>query len=262
MALCLLALWGLITANVVAAEHQVVSMQELLESTCGRYFAVSAATIIFIYSVLCCTVYLVVIGDQFERVFLTLSGPTFCEKWYLNRDLAIICSSLIIILPNLFSKKMDFLKYVSRLGVLAIFYVGAMVTTEYFISNYKPNNEKNSVGKPDSSVHLYEVILSFATICYAYHCHVQSIAILGCLKDRSPKKIIIAVVAAFSIVSLLYASTGTFGYLTFGNDVKSNIILNYDPREPIVLLAFVLLALKICSSYPIVLFCGRYSIKK
>lgn len=54
-----------------------------------------------------------------------------------------------------------------------------------------------------------------------------------------------------------YTVAGTFGYLTFGSNVPSDILQAYDASQPHVLVAIVALAAKSCATYPILAFCGR-----
>lgn len=59
-------------------------------------------------------------------------GHDFCYTWYLNRAFTIPASSILFILPFCYSKKIDFLKLPSAVGVLAIFYIVGLITFEYF----------------------------------------------------------------------------------------------------------------------------------
>lgn len=54
-----------------------------------------------------------------------------------------------------------------------------------------------------------------------------------------------------------YSLTASFGYLTFGQKVKGDILLNYDPNDTLANVARVVLALVVFSSYATVCFCGR-----
>ena len=49
----------------------------------------------------------------------------------------------------------------------------------------------------------------------------------------------------------------TFGYLTFGSNVASDILQNYSAHDPFVMVALIAMALKTYTTYPILLFCGR-----
>ncbi|XP_076358296.1 sodium-coupled neutral amino acid transporter 7-like [Tachypleus tridentatus] len=57
-----------------------------------------------------------------------------------------------------------------------------------------------------------------------------------------------------------YTVAATFGYLTFGSLVTSDILESYDANDPVVLVGIVALAAKTHTTYPILLFCGRTAI--
>ena len=70
---------------------------------------------------------------QFDRAFASLVGPDFCNAWYLNRDFIVPATSVLLILPLCFTKRIDFLKYASILGVFTIIYVVMLIIVEYAV---------------------------------------------------------------------------------------------------------------------------------
>lgn len=50
----------------------------------------------------------------------------------MNRNFTMTLSSILIILPMCYSKKIDFLRLPSALGVLSILYIVLMIAAEYF----------------------------------------------------------------------------------------------------------------------------------
>lgn len=55
--------------------------------------------------------FIVIIGDQADRVFATLYGSTFCYNWYMNRRFIMSAVTVFVIKPLCASKTVDFLKY-------------------------------------------------------------------------------------------------------------------------------------------------------
>lgn len=90
-----------------------------------------------------------------------------------------------------------------------------------------------------------------------FQCHVQSVAVYAELKRASVPRFGIVVVVAMTICSILYIITGTFGYLTFGTNVASDVLKNYPPNGILVNTARVTLCLIILPSSAVVVFCGR-----
>ncbi len=61
---------------------------------------------------------------------------------------------------------------------------------------------------------------------------------------------------AIAICVATYTGTASFGYLTFGSNVNADILLSYEPTTD-VLIAVILIAAKMYTTYPILLFVGR-----
>lgn len=93
-----------------------------------------------------------------------------------------------------------------------------------------------------------------------FQCHVPSIAVYAELKKASVPRFGIVVVIAMAICAAAYAITGSFGYLTFGTKVKSDVLLNYHPKDVLVNCARVTLSVIVLSTSAMVVFCGRYSV--
>ena len=80
--------------------------------------------------------------------------------------------------------------------------------------------------------------------------------VYACLKKRTVGEFIKTVMIALGICIFAYSGTAAFGYLTFGSDVKADILTSYDPTAD-VLVAVILIAIKMYTTYPILLFVGR-----
>ena len=90
-----------------------------------------------------------------------------------------------------------------------------------------------------------------------FQCHVPSIAVYAELKRASVTRFGIVVVIAMAICATAYCITASFGYLTFGTTVKSDVLLNYHPDDIMVNCARVTLTVIVLSTAAVVLFCGR-----
>ena len=78
------------------------------------------------------------------------------------------------------------------------------------------------------------------------------------MKQRNIKQFTIATSSAIAICVLVYTGAATFGYLTFGSKVDDDIISNYSANKPTVMVALIAMAAKTYTTYPILLFCGRF----
>ena len=88
-------------------------------------------------------------------------------------------------------------------------------------------------------------------------CHLSIIPIYSCMKKRTPTEFTKTLLVAMAICLFAYTGTASFGYLTFGGDVNADVLLSYSPTTD-VLIAVALIAVKMYTTYPILLFVGRY----
>ena len=66
---------------------------------------------VLVQSLLCEAVFCIFCCDHCETVLSLVSGPTFCDKWYMSRHFTITVSAVVVILPLCFPRRIDFLKY-------------------------------------------------------------------------------------------------------------------------------------------------------
>ncbi|KAL3860332.1 hypothetical protein ACJMK2_010471 [Sinanodonta woodiana] len=229
--------------------------QDTVLTVCGQNAQRASAICLTAYCFGTCITFLIIIGDQWEEFFLSVAYNTFCHDnpWYMNRITTIMVTSTLLILPLCFPRRIDFLKYPSMVGVVAIFYVVAVVTAEYF----QPHDSQDIIIKtrPDKWMDVFIVV---PTICFGYQCHVSVIPIYSCMEGRNIRDFSKTAGIAMLICVITYTGTAAFGYLTFGDKVTSDILLSYD-HSPVILIAVILIAVKTYTTYPILLFCGRAS---
>ena len=83
------------------------------------------------------------------------------------------------------------------------------------------------------------------------------IPIYACIKERNICNFSKTISIALLVCVFTYSVTASFGYLTFGDKVKSDILNSYEDHSADVLIAVILIALKMYTTYPILLFVGR-----
>lgn len=82
-------------------------------------------------------------------------------------------------------------------------------------------------------------------------------AVYAELKRASVPRFGVVVVIAMAICCTAYAITASFGYLTFGISVKSDVLLSYNSNDVLVNIARVMISLIVLSTGAVVVFCGR-----
>ncbi|GIY10539.1 putative sodium-coupled neutral amino acid transporter 7 [Caerostris extrusa] len=91
-----------------------LTYHDVLLSMCGKKGQQLAAVSITLTLYCVCIATLIVIGDQLDSLFYTLFGSGFCDHWYLNRSFTISLTSICLILPACFCKRVDFLGWIGE----------------------------------------------------------------------------------------------------------------------------------------------------
>lgn len=60
---------------------KTVSMQDTLAGLCGPTSLIICGICVTIYSFGCCLTFIIIIGDQFDRVLATFYGMDYCHQW-------------------------------------------------------------------------------------------------------------------------------------------------------------------------------------
>lgn len=233
-------------------ESNASTLQEAMEGTTGAWGRRVTAACVAVYCFGTTVTFLIIIGDQFDRAFASMYGADFCHVWYMSRTFTMSASSVLFVLPLCYSKKIDFLRVPSTLGVIAVLYIVGLILAEYFFGGYQPGPVKRG---PTAWTDLFLVV---PDITFGYQCHISAIPIYSCMKRRSPNRFSLAASAAVLVCALCYTVAAAFGYLTFGSVVNNDILESYSgEKRPEVLVAVIAMALKTMTTYPILLFCGR-----
>lgn len=106
---------AIITTCIICTELTVKtgvnSYHRLIQAHCHPYVFQFAQTSILLLTFGAMVAYIVIIGDQSDRLFSSLYGNQFCHTWYMNRRFIMIAATLFIIKPLCCAKTVDFLKY-------------------------------------------------------------------------------------------------------------------------------------------------------
>lgn len=161
--------------------------------------------------------YLILVGDLFPGLF---GG---------ERNIWILASSIIIIPLSMF-RKFDNLKYSSIIGLFSITYLSAMVIGTYLYVCLLDGSYVDSRGEVNW-FHIYDfqdMVTTFSIIIFAYTGSMNIFSIINELENNRMKDITKVIKNSIIISTVIFISVSLVGYLTFGNNVQGNIILNYD----------------------------------
>lgn len=232
-----------------ADKHGSQNFQDVIRDILGPVAYIFTQIVIVLYMFGSTIAYMILIGDQLQSVGKAINSH---PPWYLRRQFLMCFVSIVFLLPLCLPKTLKVLSYSSALGTIGAFFVCTVTSVRYFEGTYTVHSDLIEIKLPWT-----DAFAAVPIICFGFQCHVPSVAIYAELKKASVPRFGIVTVIAMGICTTAYAITGSFGYLTFGVKVKSDVLLNYHPNDVLVNIARVVLTIIVLSTAAMVLFCGR-----
>ncbi|XP_030622534.1 putative sodium-coupled neutral amino acid transporter 8 [Chanos chanos] len=253
---------GLVILGYASSISRQSTYQDVVREVCGRRIG-HLCEVCFVFNLFMISVaFLVVVQDQLEKLCMslyeTMTGSSETEMpyhWYTDHRFALSVICLIIILPLSIPKEIGIQKYTSVLGTLAATYLSVAVIVKYYMKE-----EHNADTSPehrtglDSWASMFSVV---PTICFGFQCHEACIAIYSSMENKKLSHWVFISVVSMFFCLLIYTLTGVFGFLTFGQDVASDILMSYPGNDVVMIIARLLFGISIITIYPIILLLGR-----
>ncbi|KAM7283428.1 putative sodium-coupled neutral amino acid transporter 7 [Ixodes scapularis] len=220
-------------------------------SMCGpRWrFLVAVSVLLTCYGV--CVTYLLVLGDQFDRLFASFYGQDFCHKWYMSRQFTISIMAFIFVMPLCFLHRINYLQYASSLGIVAVLYPCFLTVFVYYTTDVRDVVIKTA---PTSYM---DLLVTVPVFCFAYQTHEVAIPVYAAMRDRALTPLAKAIACSMLVLLVAYCVVGTFGYLTYGAAVRPDIMEMFDATQTWVQFGVVALIIKMIVTYPLPAICGR-----
>lgn len=241
----------IITTQLVAITG-AKSYHQLVEIYCNRAMYRICNTSILLVSFGASIAFIVIVGDQFDRVFATINGPYFCHEWYMNRKFTMVITTVVAIGPMCYSRTVDFLKYASSIGVLSLLFI------TYLVLSSLPKDK--AVGMNLYPTRWTDFFLVFPVLCFAYQCHLSWVPVAAALPRSDRVRSCITISAAMIISAILYTIISTTVLFSFGATIEPDFMENYKGRRAIIIAALLILALKCVLTYPLIMFPARIAL--
>ena len=208
-----------------------------------------------------CASYLIVVGDLMPDVLSQLgqSGGFFTERY------PWILIGFAIVAPLSCFHKMDALRFTSGLSVAFVIFLMMMVLLYSFgIDTMEPctddgDDDGECVGdKPWFSLdgNTFRVLSIFI---FAFSCQTNMFAVVNELRNPTQKRFDTIAGSAITSAGSIYVAVAVAGFLTYGTEVESNILVSY-PKTTVTTVARICVSLLVTFSYPILFLPGRSSI--
>lgn len=164
------------------------------------------------------------------------------STWYTNSKLIIsICGMAIFPLACL--RDLSKLAKASIVGMICMTFVCGLTVIDYIISSPATKPQYTMINlSPDA-------LKAFSNIIFAFCNHFTLLAIVPRFVDPTPKRRLSMIGISSGIVVMFYFLVSLFGYLNFGDDVVSNILLAKEVTSYAI--AQLLVACVIIVSFPL-----------
>jgi len=142
------------------------------------------------------------------------------------------------------------LRYVSLLAVVSMLYLCVITVVR--------GGQEWNVGPTDDedfeAFSLTSGIFNCISICtFAFAPHIQMVTLFSELKEPSKERTFKWLFTSFTLCWVVYGMVGSFGYYTFYNKTKGNIILNFNADDNAITAGRLGVALSVMAGYPMMM---------
>ncbi|XP_077420889.1 putative sodium-coupled neutral amino acid transporter 8 isoform X2 [Vanacampus margaritifer] len=253
---------GLVILGYASSVSRQKTYQDVVREVCGGAIG-QLCEVCFCFNLfMICVAFLVVVQDQLEKLCIslyeTVTGSSEGEipyHWYTDQRFALFVMCLVIILPLSIPKEIGIQKYTSVLGTLAATYLCVAVIVKYYLMD-----SHTAILTPEHTQGVGSWASMFSvvpTICFGFQCHEACIAIYSSMENQKLTHWVVISVISMLFCLLVYTLTGVYGFMTFGREVASDILMSYPGNDVVMIISRLLFGISIITIYPIILLLGR-----
>ncbi|KAF2279610.1 vacuolar amino acid transporter-like protein 6 [Westerdykella ornata] len=199
--------------------------------------------------------YLIIIGDLMPGVVRGFA-PGAAEIAFLVDRQFWITAFMLIVIPLSFLRRLDSLKYTSVIALCSIAYLVVLVFAHWVMGDTLEDKGEVRVFRWSGPV---SALAAFPVIVFAYTCHQNMFSILNEILDNSHFRTTSVIFASIGSACALYILTGITGYLSYGDNIKGNIVSMY-PETTFSTIGRLAIVVLVMFSYPLQIHPCRASI--
>ncbi|XP_010931319.1 amino acid transporter AVT6C [Elaeis guineensis] len=182
------------------------------------------------------TVFLIIIGDVLSgnrsegTVHVGVLQEWFGEQWWNERDVALLITLVVIILPLILLRRVDSLRLTSAISVLLAVVFMCLSSGMALYALFHGTAQTPRL-LPDFA-HLsnaFELFTAVPVIVVAFTFHFNVHPIQAEVSNYSNMKV--AVRISLLLCAAIYAVVGFFGYLLFGELTMADVLSNFDQNS-------------------------------
>jgi len=174
-----------------------------------------------------CMSYFIIFGQNLEKI---IQETVQIEAWWTYKYLWIVIIWLVI-LPFVFYKNFDRLKFVSILSTTSII-IYFLLTIYNFFNKWANNTLALDINVfPNSSFDFKKGMGSFPSVFLAYTFQYNFFPIYKTIQDVNDKKMMWISFWALTLVLVIYSIVGVCGYLSYGNQIQTNFLKSIEIQD-------------------------------
>ncbi|XP_004675999.1 PREDICTED: sodium-coupled neutral amino acid transporter 1 [Condylura cristata] len=212
--------------------------------------------------------YLFIVKNELPSAIKFLMGKEEAfSAWYVDGRVLVVIVTFGIILPLCLLKNLGYLGYTSGFSLSCmVFFLIVVIYKKFQIPCIVPllnstTNANSTMCTPKYVTFNSKTVYALPTIAFAFVCHPSVLPIYSELKDRSQKKMQMVSNISFFAMFVMYFLTAIFGYLTFYENVQSDLLHKYQSKDDILILTVRLAVIvAVILTVPVLFFTVRSSL--
>lgn len=208
--------------------------------------------------------YLIVVGDLMPAACSQLGFGSFWQK----RDMWVI-TGFLAAMPLSIPHNIDYLKWTSGACVVFLIYVTMVVLVYSLPGAASPCIDQNmdddgpceghefiGIGDKETQLSFVNCLKVLSVFIFGYCCQITTFPVLNEITNPTKKRMDQLSGYALGTACALYTVVAVCGYYTYGDMIKTDLLLNY-PENGITSAARISLSLVVTFSYPLQINPGR-----
>ncbi|XVE99840.1 hypothetical protein REPUB_Repub03eG0236300 [Reevesia pubescens] len=207
----------------------------VMKESFGRVGSVLVQICVMITNLGCLIIYLIIIGDVLSgnqpegSVHLGVLQQWFGIHWWNSRAFALLFTLVFILLPLVFFKRVESLRFSSAVSVfLAVLFVAISSFMAILALIEGKTNSPRMLPQLDNTS-FFDLFTAVPVIVSAFTFHFN-VHPIGFEMDK-PSHMISAVRISLVLCAAIYFTIGIFGYLLFGDSIMADILVNFDQNS-------------------------------
>ncbi|XP_030627785.1 putative sodium-coupled neutral amino acid transporter 6 [Chanos chanos] len=230
------------------------------------------ASTILIQNVGAMATYMFILKSELPATITSFLSPGTSGEWYENGNYLLLLVTLCVVLPLAILPKIGFLGYTSSLAFLfMLFFAVVVVVKSWSIPCPIPlnltlslmSNASDSECTPKLFVISSKSAYAVPTMAFSFLCHTAVLPIYCELHRPTKQRMQKVTNISISLSFLVYLISALFGYLTFYDNVNSELLLGYDaylPRDVLIMSVRLAILLAVLLTIPLIHFPARKAV--